>query len=1002
MSLDELVARLSDRESVRSEATIQADVRQLLLTAPLDLDEGDLVTLESPVGDRRRIDVEVGTTVIEVKKDLRPGKIRQDAIEQLSGYVKTRVAETGVRYVGVLTDGAEWRCYHLTSRGLEEVSAITVKRAQPDVGALLVWLEGVMATARDLPPTPREIHARLGADSSSHALDRASLTDLYDTYRSLPTVVTKRRLWARLLTTALGTQFEDDDDLFIEHTLLVNSAEIIAHAVLGIDVGFVSSAALLSGSKFDEAGIYGVVEADFFDWVVEVEGGDRFIRTMARRLARFEWGNVEHDVLKVLYESVIGPETRKKLGEYYTPDWLAEKVVETVVENPMEQRVLDPACGSGTFLFHAVRKYIRTGEAAGTPIADLLEGVTRHIMGMDLHPVAVTLARVTYLLAIGKHRLTDKSRRTIRVPVHLGDSLQWQQQAYDLFTHSHLVVRVDDLQELFASELRFPESLLTRARVFDQLVSELAAKASSRKPGDPVPVLSAVFQRLAIPPDAQPTTEATFRVMCTLHDEGRDHIWGYYVRNLARPVWLSRLENRVDVLVGNPPWLSFRFMTPEMQDTFKEMSEQRNLWHGAKQVTQQDLSGLFVVRSVQRYLKAGGKFGFVMPNAVVDREHFDGFRKGVYPDPGTTDPIQVQFDVPWDLRRVRPHIFPRGSGVAFGRRAKQATPMPDEVLEWSGRIKSGYSSWTDVSEFLDQQLSRISSITTPESEYKPRFTNGASIFPRLLFLAEERDAGPLGIPMGRVAVKSRRSAYENEPWKDIDDLEGVVESEFIRPVFLGESVLPFYALPPLRAVIPWEAGGLLDDSNDRLELHPGLAEWWHAAEQVWRSNSSGKLTLSGRLNYHNGLLRQFPIQQHRIVYVKSGMHLCAARLNDHRAVIDHTLYWATATTEDEATYLCAILNSAKMTELVRPLMSYGKDERHIDKFVWQLPIPLFDAQSEVHAALAEAGRQLEDEVGALGFDESKHFVALRRRIRKHIEESAVGQQVEGLVEKLLG
>jgi len=48
--------------------------------------------------------------------------------------------------------------------------------------------------------------------------------------------------------------------------------------------------------------------------------------------------------------------------------------------------------------------------------------------------------------------------------------------------------------------------------------------------------------------------------MCRLHDEGRDYIWGYYVRNLAHLVWLARSENRVDILSGNPPWLAYLHM----------------------------------------------------------------------------------------------------------------------------------------------------------------------------------------------------------------------------------------------------------------------------------------------------------------------------------------------------------------------------------------------------------------------------------------------------------
>jgi hypothetical protein len=51
-----------------------------------------------------------------------------------------------------------------------------------------------------------------------------------------------------------------------------------------------------------------------------------FVRGLARRVARSNWPTVGGDVLKVLYESVITQDTRKELGEYYTPDWLAAKL----------------------------------------------------------------------------------------------------------------------------------------------------------------------------------------------------------------------------------------------------------------------------------------------------------------------------------------------------------------------------------------------------------------------------------------------------------------------------------------------------------------------------------------------------------------------------------------------------------------------------------------------------------------------------------------------------
>jgi hypothetical protein len=110
----ELLNRLVARDRVRSEATVQADVRQFLLTGELGLAEHDLeVELETQLGDRRRIDIEVGQTVIEVKRDLRSEAVACAAEVQLAGYVATRSRQTGQRYIGVLTDGVEWvlRCF---------------------------------------------------------------------------------------------------------------------------------------------------------------------------------------------------------------------------------------------------------------------------------------------------------------------------------------------------------------------------------------------------------------------------------------------------------------------------------------------------------------------------------------------------------------------------------------------------------------------------------------------------------------------------------------------------------------------------------------------------------------------------------------------------------------------------------------------------------------------------------------------------------------------------
>lgn len=464
--------------AVRAEATIQADVRSLLLDPYLGLAEQSLdVQLETLVGNRRRIDVEVGCTVIEVKRSLGTPAAVETAKAQLTDYVVTRSNEVGQRYVGVLTDGKLWIAYHEVDRSLREATRITATPGDAGGEELLRWLEGVLATKRAIPPTPIEIAERLGANSSSHALDYSTLVALYADGRDLPTVRLKRELWAKLLRGALGTQFIDSDELFLEHTLLVNSAKTIAHFVfLGLKAEQLAPATLLSGDQFALAGLYGVVDRDFFDWVIEVPGGNGYVVALARRLARFDWSSVDHDVLKVLYESVIPAETRKTLGEYYTPDWLANRMVSEVVTDPLNQRVLDPACGSGTFLFYAVKSFLAAADDAAISLIDAMALVSSQVMGIDLHPVAVALARVTYLLAIGGDRLNSR-RGTLSVPVYLGDSLGWNQRD-DLLTLDYVVIPTEADDTLLAGELRFPDHLLANSKNFDDIVQALVDESA--------------------------------------------------------------------------------------------------------------------------------------------------------------------------------------------------------------------------------------------------------------------------------------------------------------------------------------------------------------------------------------------------------------------------------------------------------------------------------------------------------------------------------------------
>ncbi|MGQ0777802.1 MAG: hypothetical protein ACT4NY_25905 [Pseudonocardiales bacterium] len=216
-------------------------------------------------------------------------------------------------------------------------------------------------------------------------------------------------------------------------------------------------------------------------------------------------------------------------------------------------------------------------------------------------------------------------------------------------------------------------------------------------------------------------------------------------------------------------------MPDDMQAAFHEMSESRQLWHGREVATHQDLSALFVARTAQQYLAEGGSFAFVMPNAVLDRGYYAGFRAGNYSDPA--DPIAVNFTGFWDLRRLRPHFFPRGAAVVFGQRSTTqfGTPLPPKTTRWTGQLPRDNDTWEAVSDHLTRHDADLvvhdeEAIVSP---YQDRFRQGATIVPRVLFMVEKHQSGPLGLAAGRQTVRSARSSTEKKPWKELPPLEGL-------------------------------------------------------------------------------------------------------------------------------------------------------------------------------------------------------------------------------------
>jgi len=294
----------------------------------------------------------------------------------------------------------------------------------------------------------------------------ADLKELWGELGNKPSIILKRRLWQQLLRLVYGRDIENEL-LWLQHTYLVIVAKAIAACVLGFDVD--DPVDLLSGRRFTAMGVGGAVEGDFFDWVLEDARGRDLVVRLARHVGRFRLHDVEIDVLKVLYEALIDRAERHGLGEYYTPDWLAAKMVRQVVDKPLSQRVVDPACGSGTFLFHAVRRHLAAAAKGKTDKKKLAESACALVAGMDIHPVAVIIARVTYLLALGDALATRQG--DISIPVYVGDAMQLSVSS--MFAGRELIIQVPDAGNGDRDMLRFPEAICRNPHLLDNVVERI-------------------------------------------------------------------------------------------------------------------------------------------------------------------------------------------------------------------------------------------------------------------------------------------------------------------------------------------------------------------------------------------------------------------------------------------------------------------------------------------------------------------------------------------------
>ena len=1031
---------LRRHDNFEAEANITSAVRDFLIMTGLA--KNDEIQEENPPSDtsRRAVDLTALDTFVEFKRRIGTaagGEPHPENVRQLDDYLEQSEQQGRVR-MGVLTDGKYWL---LRWPGAGAVNTappygFTLDSADRWI-PLYEWLRDNALEALENKPSDRgSIAEHFGPNCPNYRRDISTLTSLYRQAGAYETVKVKRQLWHDLLRTALGEIARSPaemDDLFIRHTYLSAVIGMVVQASFGIDIRQLAANEpedLLYGRRFrNDTGLQGIVESDFFTWLAEV-GGRPLLQTLARRIAKFDWQKAPADVGAILYETVIPASERRQLGEYYTPDWLARAMVRELITDPLNQRVLDPACGSGTFIAEAVAHFIETAlpENAAPKLhpKEILDKLRDAVTGIDIHPVAVHLARSAWTLAARPaiQAASDAGfYSSLSIPVYLGDALQLRFRTGDMFAQQNVTIRVDNEAN---TELMFPMALVERAENFDSLMGQVAE--AIQVGDDPSFVLDDYG---LTDPGEQQTLQQTFATLQRLHDENRDHIWAYYTRNMVRPVALSRAK--VDVLIGNPPWINYNQTADVLRDELRNLSRDRyGIWAGGRYATHQDVAGLFFTRSVDLYLKEGGVIGFVMPHSALQTGQYSKWRSGRWESPPTgrgaarssTFTVSVDFGQKsaWDLEQLEPNdFFPVPACVVFGRSTVTSgvnTPLAGTVERWVGRVGS---------DDVRRESNAITDTgTVGDSPYAARSRQGATIVPRCLFFVNETENTAIIQAGQTVTVNPRRGGQDKAPWKDLD-LTAIhsqtVEETHLFDVHLGETVAPYVNLEPLKALLPLKQGTHAIPTD---EAGPGgiglggleqrMRGRWQTVSRMWEDNkaSANKLNLLGRLDYHGELSSQLEWQKEpgerpvRVIYTSSGTPT-ASLVQDDKTLVDYTLFWMNCKDKEEANYLLAIINSDALYESVQPLMAKGQfGARHLQKHLWKLPIPEYDPKQKLHVVIAKAGERAvagaADKLAQVRQERGSKFTVriARQKLRAWLRSSPEGKEVEAAVKALLG
>ena len=369
------------------------------------------------------------------------------------------------------------------------------------------------------------------------------------------------------------------------------------------------------GVPFAEVGLTNALEPDVFGWyLLDWQPGVRDqVREVVKRLKEYDPTTLQvspedtRDLLKDLYQGLLPRPLRHSLGQYFTPDWLATLLLDRLgYDGDPETRLVDPACGTGTFLVLAIARLLERLRDDGFPPKQILATVARNIVGFDLDPLAALASRANYVIALGP-LVREAKGRALDIPVYLADTMVGP-TLKELHEGDRLIL------ETQAGRFSLPPCVDTEAEL--RAACDLAVEGLDDGWDDAEYAMRAGASCGATETEREIFAEF-FGACRQMHAEGLDGLWPRLLRNAFMPAFIERF----DLVVGNPPWVNWEHLPGSYREHTRQVWQDSGLFiHGGMATMlgagKKDVSMLMSYVVTDRLLVERGRLGFVVPETL--------------------------------------------------------------------------------------------------------------------------------------------------------------------------------------------------------------------------------------------------------------------------------------------------------------------------------------------------------------------------------------------------